>query len=825
MRQTEQTGPRGLFLWQLLLLAYGAGIVALRDPLMGAVGLAVLGLCIRSSDPARFRPLPLLVVFVLGFCLAAVRLPAQPEIPAWIAERERVELSGLVVEAEQRPEGAWRLILDDLACLREDGAHETLPGRLVLSWHYPPRPPAPGARLTTSTRVYPQGGFRNFGGADFSFYWQTRGVFWRAYARGDAAILEAPAVAGIWARRLALVERISALAPKGQAGALVTTLLAGDRSGLSLESVERLRAAALAHTLALSGLHLAMAVGLGAALAFIVGRVRPSIYLRLPLPRLAVLMAAPLALLYVWLGGASHSLLRAALMFAAFGFMLWRGRRGAFLDGLFLALAVLLLLSPLSLFDLGLRMSALAVAGIIVGAPYFDRLAKRLSERLIPAERARFLLRWPLCILGVSLCANLALLPLTLQAFGEVPLGLVWNLFWLPLMQVWLMPVGLAALVPLALGLDGAAAWLLWLASLPAEALFALLARADASGLLVALTGVRPLWPAMLGAWLLAVWFFLPRRPLVVLGLCFALLAGPVALAGYEERRERVAVELIDVGQGLAVLVEGPGGARLLLDAGGLASRTFDVGRAVVVPRLTLNRDPRLDVLAVSHADRDHAGGAAAVVRALQVGGFAWNGRDGEAHSLRELLPLIDARGVDGRVVAAGERIDLGRELRLDVLHPAPDFSGRGSNDGSLVLRLVWRGRPLALLPGDVERAGIRALLDSGSELSADLLVLPHHGAAGSLSPALLDAVAPRIAAAGTGWLNQWNFPSCAVREALGARGVPLYDTGAHGAVRVIWDGPDTAPRVRTFLAEPAPREPCAERPRRRTSGESDGDI
>lgn len=799
--------------------AGGAGVAAVLAPWVGASGLVVLGLLARLYAPGRFRPVALLLAFALGLGHGWVRLPDNPlddsaNIPSFVLEREKVLVQGRAVQVEARPEGAWRVVLDDVRCVREGGGVAALPGRLVLTWDRPFAPPVAGSAIEAETRVLPQGGLVNFGGWDFAESWAVRGVFWRAWVRGAEARMVPPSGSGPGVWRAALMERLAALAPPDQGGALLRALLCGDGSGLSRVTVERMRASSLAHTLALSGLHLAMAAGLGFGLAWLVGRARPGIYLALPLPRLAVLLGTPLALLYLWLGGAGFSLLRAALMFAAFGLALWRGRTGAFLDALFWAVAAILLAAPLSLFDLGFQMSVLAVAGLIVLGPYIDALARGVAG-FLPVERARPFVRWPLLLLGASLAANLALLPLTLRTFGHLPVGLVWNLLWLPLMQFWLMPVGLLGLLPTALGLDGAAAWLLGAAALPAGFLLSCLERAEATGLLVSLTGVRPLWPAMLGYWLLAVWLLARPargpRPLAGLVLAFCLLAVPGLLGVWEASRDRVAVELLDVGQGQAVLIETPGGGRALVDAGGVSTTGFDMGRAVVVPRLTLNHPPVLDLLLLSHAENDHAGGAGAVAAALRVGGLVWSGRESQAPVGQGVLEKMAAAGVPVRAVRAGDAIDLGGGAVLEVLHPGPEFQAKSPNDNSLVLRLVWRGRGLALLPGDIERAGMRGLFDQARPMSASLLVVPHHGAAGSLEPRLYRAAASDMAVASAGWLNRWGFPACKVRAALEEAGLPLLTTASRGAVRLEWSSPEARPEVRTAHGTALPLPPCQE--------------
>ena len=124
--------------------------------------------------------------------------------------------------------------------------------------------------------------------------------------------------------------------------------------------------------------------------------------------------------------------------------------------------------------------------------------------------------------------------------------------------------------------------------------------------------------------------------------------------------------------------------------------------------------------------------------------------------------------------------------LTLEVLAPAPGVTPSG-NDG-LVFRLVLNGHGLALLPGDAEAPYLRALLRSGADLSADVLVLPHHGSSGSLVPALYDAVSPRLAIASAGAYNPYRLPSRKVRDALEQRAIPLRITGDEGEIAVHWD-------------------------------------
>lgn len=122
-------------------------------------------------------------------------------------------------------------------------------------------------------------------------------------------------------------------------------------------------------------------------------------------------------------------------------------------------------------------------------------------------------------------------------------------------------------------------------------------------------------------------------------------------------------------------------------------------------------------------------------------------------------------------------------------------------NETSLVLRLVWQGRGLALLPGDAERRALDSVLRPGTDLAADVLVLPHHGSRSSLRPDLYGRVGAPWAVAACGPDNRFGFPHPEVVRACEAAGSAVLTTAESGAVRFRWEG---AGRPMVRLARPA---------------------
>lgn len=702
-----------LLFWETGVLLFVAGIVAARFPVPALTACALFA----WADSRTRRPLCCLLAIACvfaGWWLGGESAPRIPENhPAWLekslSSRRAVSIRGTVVSSRGLPDRRLQILLDGVA---PDGG-EPLPGRLALTWQdIPDTPrPLPGQRVSAELKIRPVHGFRNQGTWNSEDYWHRQGVFFQAWTKQDDAAIR---ISGTPSWGAGLRERLrlrvaAALAPPEKhsdppmdslppadkkpspvelngESSIIPALLFGDRYGLNTPDMERINAAGLTHSLALSGQHLAV-VGLGAlALAGIVGLLAPRLFLRFPAYSLIGLLSLPLAAGYLWLGDAPPSLVRAALMLAIVCLLRCvpdllpeRFRRNlrpsfTFADVLLLALFCMVLADPLCLYDLGVQLSFSAVAGIALCSPWFRNL---------------------------------------------------WN--------------------------DGP------LSFSPLKALQGEVSPLRAAGSRF----VRILW--------------------LTLGCSVAAQLATLPL-------------VLDVGQGQSVLLEWPHGGRALVDGGGLFSDRFDVGRDLVSPVLTSNNLPRLDFIAVTHPDRDHLKGLLFIADNYTVGAaYTAQPEPIDTPQPESSRPLAEAfgailasRGIPRHTLHAGNVLPLADGLTLEVLAPAPGVTPSG-NDG-LVFRLVLNGHGLALLPGDAEAPYLRALLRSGADLSADVLVLPHHGSSGSLVPALYDAVSPRLAIASAGAYNPYRLPSRKVRDALEQRAIPLRITGDEGEIAVHWD-------------------------------------
>lgn len=461
-------------------------------------------------------------------------------------------------------------------------------------------------------------------------------------------------------------------------------------------------------------------------------------------------------------------------------------------------------------------------------------------ERVVGSRCLRFL--W--LTFGVSLAAQVATMPLTMTLFGSTTLWFPTNLIWVPVLGFGVLPLAFLGLIGITAGSAGipggmeAGRVVLEVAALPCDWLLRGLAWLQSEMGMASVWGLRPHWTGIVGfGAVLAGAALLVGRKRVPdaaqrLFLCgvLLLLTGPVLRLG-DGLTNRVTLRVLDVGQGQALLLEWPragsresvlqrasvqekgehdgtrgvpGMARALIDGGGFFSETFDSGRDIVAPILTANHQPRLDFVALSHPDQDHLRGLLFIGAQFGINAVFTAPLPGIDTPPDPPKPLVGAfvsvlaeQRIPRHTLQAGDRLVLWRtetpedegtagELALDVLAPESGTTPAGNN--GLIFRLVYRDRGLAFLPGDAEAPYLRALLRRKVELSSDVLVVPHHGSAGSILPELYRVVRPQTAVASAGAFNSYRLPSWRVREELKKQGIPLRITADEGEVVFVWE-------------------------------------
>ncbi len=816
-----------LLIWQCLSLFWLCGLLAARFPL-GATILALGIFFIDARLKSQARLCLAITLFILGFLAVHLLLPARPAYPAWaMSDNNKPKLTrieGTVAKIEGLTDKRLRVTLKNVHSLEHKQATQ-LVGKMIWTWEAKkdhenlqlPIRPLPGQRVQISARIRSTESFNNWGTSNFGFYWQSQGVFWRIWSRGNYGnpqILDQPnPLANLRNKALSKLEHATfnfqtpANSIEYQAKAFLPSLLFGDKYHLDQESLNLMQASSLVHSLALSGQHLAL-VGLSAVIFLsCIYLFFPKALLILPHRKWLGILCLPLAALYLWLGNAPPSLMRAAIMLALALAFQWRMHVATLVDILLMTLLLITFYNPLAIFNLGLQLSVLCVASIALVLPLLRRIPNFFAEsnsvfKLFFANALRRFLQ----IFIISLSIQIALTPIFLYYFDPAGPWFISNIFWLPILGFWVLPMA-------ALGLFFACIWpssaiteqILHIAAWPCEILLKILHAMQAENLFNFPIFLRPHWTSYL-AWLalciaLAHWVgrlqinfksvkFSPHKTLLLMALCL-LFTGPI-IRYISHWQQGIQIELLDVGQGQAVCITLSGGERILVDGAGSLSPRFDMGADIVIPSLIYNKSPRLLAVINTHPDLDHLRGLLAVLDKMQVGSFYHNGKKFSHTHSQKIKSLQMNNKLPTQAILSSDMVlalpSLWHNLTLETIHP-PKVNEFSSNDASLVLRLVHNNaltkHGIVLLCADAEKKALKHILNAEKNIEASIIVVPHHGSNDALMPTFYDYTKAKIALVSTSTLK--NLPHPEVRKALNERNIKLYSTSDHGAIRVTW--------------------------------------
>ncbi|MBI4660045.1 MAG: ComEC/Rec2 family competence protein [Verrucomicrobia bacterium] len=556
---------------------------------------------------------------------------------------------------------------------------------------------------------------------------------------------------------------------------LLWAMALGWKTGLTDEVSEPFMRSGTLHIFAISGLHIAL---IACILVSVLRVVR--------VPRAACgLIAIPLLWFYTAATGWQASAIRSTLMMNVIigGWAL--NRPSDLVNSLAAAGLIILLWDPAQLFQAGFQLSFFVVLSIGLLLPNLEKVRQRLllPDPMLPPElrpRWRKLLDDPLRYVTTSLATSLAAwlgsLPLIAYYFYLfTPVSLLANLLIVPLSGLALM-CGLGSLVcgdwlPWFTELFNHSGWLWmrmmvslshWTAELPGAYFY-----------------VRPPTPAefliyypLLG-FCASGWAFAPRwRKWAAVSL-----AGVLAAWAWQWRSEQQTVRLTVLplgGSGLFFDARGRS-EDLLIDCANRASAEF-----LLRPFLRSQGVKQLPKVLLTHGDINHVGGWPHVKEQFSVSRVFTSPARFRSPVYRQIVRELEA------APGCWQRVSRGDSLSgWTVVHPSADDQFSQADDNAVVLRGQFHGVRILLL-SDLGRMGQRTLLEREDDLRADIVVtgLPAQGE--PLSPALLDAVNPRLIVVASAEFPASESAGWKLRERLARLRTPVLHTSEVGAVTLI---------------------------------------
>ena len=720
-----------------------------------------------------FSYLLLILCFIVGVLNFSIRsLPAGNDISAF-ADKGYLTLTGQVDDQPRIKDNGvsfpFKVEQVDLGrkTIRTNGnIYVSIPAN-ALSLQY-------GERVIIRGRLSP---FQNYSNP----LMQAAG---KAYGLNASFLEKLPGTGGHPLKKATLwfSERFNAvllkILPQKEASLLGSVLLGTSVSPLPQDLKDNYRKAGLIHLLVVSGTQVSILIGVCLSITRI---------LNLPL-WLSILITSCFNFLLTVVAGAGASILRAAIRGEITLLGLLFEREKEFYTALAVSALALLIVDPLSLFDIGFQLSFAATWSLVYVAP--------VLEKKMPA------------MLAISLGPILVTSPIIAFYFSQVSLGaLVSNLLVLPWVEFMVILGFLTTILgfiflPLAQVLGGTI-WLMltvldWIAKIIASfpgACFYILApnlflmAGYYAALIIFVELLRKDDKLKITAKRIAFALFLFAAVFVWSQLASATTYGSKELT----------VTFLDVGQGDSILLEVPDGKKILIDGGGVEPKRGGekegkdaVGEKVVVPFLHRKGINSLDMVILTHPHADHLGGLNKVLEEIKVDAVLDSGQVYASRAYQRFKALVAKNQIKYTIARAGQTIAFNPEIKGLIFNPVLPFltmTNSDPNNNSIVLRLVY-GQVSFMLTGDMEKEGEERVLGSGfGPLTSTVLKVGHHGSNTSTSDEFLRRVNPQAAVISVGKNNRYRHPRPETLDKLQKAGVKLYRTDENGAVTVRTDG------------------------------------
>jgi competence protein ComEC len=258
-------------------------------------------------------------------------------------------------------------------------------------------------------------------------------------------------------------------------------------------------------------------------------------------------------------------------------------------------------------------------------------------------------------------------------------------------------------------------------------------------------------------------------------------------------------IYFFDVGQGDGYLIESPGGKRILVDAGPSRNIAEPLRKAVGY----LNDD--IDLVVLTHFDRDHAEGILAVLSSFDVQRVMITGVEQGTELQSTILRDVRARGIPVDIGYSDTDFWLDKGVFIDLLWPDQPLAGKfyeKANEVGIVYRLMV-GRDMTGRDDDRDGGGddghcvLLGMADTGfptedalmranpDALDCDILKVGHHGSKYSSGDAFLRAVSPALSLISVGRKNRYGHPTRETLERLQAANSRVLRTDLVGSVEI----------------------------------------
>ena len=601
---------------------------------------------------------------------------------------------------------------------------------------------------------------RNYKGFDYSQYLKTLNIYGTIKVEESKIINKnqlSPILISINNIKEKMIDNANRNMPKRTANLLLGILI-GERDNIQEDIIESFRTANLSHILAVSGAHTSYII-LG--ITYLISKSKTP-------KRIGYIITIINLLIFIIITGASYSVVRACIMaIVVIGAKICY-RKENFFTSICISLIIILIQNPFAINDIGLKLSFMGTAGIVIFNKSITNFFIKLKIKQKIAEA-----------LSVTFSAQLMIMPITILNFNTISLTFfISNILASPLLGIIIIfgfisifissilnPISKILFLILHIFLE-----LLILVSKVTE-------KIPGSSILVKTPNILFAIVYYILILFFNYFFVIKQNPtrrfhkkiikiitikniknafkvIAVVFLIMLLLTRIVRIIN-----PTLKIYFIDVGQGDSTLIVTPKNKKILIDGG--------EGKTNVLFQYLLDRRiNKIDYIIISHFDSDPCNGLIEIIEKRRVENIVMSKQSKESEEYKKILEIIKQKNIKVSSVKAEDKIIIEKNLYIKILNPAEKFEFQDLNNNAIVAKLVYKNFSM-LFTGDIEKAEENLAKKYKNELKSTILKVAHHGSKTSTSEEFLKYVEPQIALIGVGENNKFGHPNQITIEKL----------------------------------------------------------
>lgn len=601
---------------------------------------------------------------------------------------------------------------------------------------------------------------RNYKGFDYSQYLKTLNIYGTIKVEESKIINKnqlSPILISINNIKEKMIDNANRNMPKRTANLLLGILI-GERDNIQEDIIESFRTANLSHILAVSGAHTSYII-LG--ITYLISKSKTP-------KRIGYIITIINLLIFIIITGASYSVVRACIMaIVVIGAKICY-RKENFFTSICISLIIILIQNPFAINDIGLKLSFMGTAGIVIFNKSITNFFIKLKIKQKIAEA-----------LSVTFSAQLMIMPITILNFNTISLTFfISNILASPLLGIIIIfgfisifissilnPISKILFLILHIFLE-----LLILVSKVTE-------KIPGSSILVKTPNILFAIVYYILILFFNYFFVIKQNPtrrfhkkiikiitikniknafkvIAVVFLIMLLLTRIVRIIN-----PTLKIYFIDVGQGDSTLIVTPKNKKILIDGG--------EGKTNVLFQYLLDRRiNKIDYIIISHFDSDHCNGLIEIIEKMRVENIVMSKQSKESEEYKKILEIIKQKNIKVSSVKAEDKIIIEKNLYTKILNPAEKFEFQDLNNNAIVAKLVYKNFSM-LFTGDIEKAEENLAKKYKNEFKSTILKVAHHGSKTSTSEEFLKYVEPQIALIGVGENNKFGHPNQITIEKL----------------------------------------------------------